>query len=158
MPRSTTAARGTDRHASTTGHVVGNGSYPLQREFNNAGMIESDPNAPGCAPLVDLAPTFVAPSPIDPGDVVAFDGSVTDSTLMVPQAGYAWNFGDGQHLDRYGASLVHTFTKGRHVHGDADGHRPRQQPGDFSSARHRAGSRTGGPPPPPPGGVTIDTV
>ena len=91
-------------------HGMGGGSYTLAREFNNAGMIESDPNAPFCAPLVDLGPTFVAPSPIDPGDVVTFDGSVTDSTLMIPQAGYQWDFGDGT-PPQYGASLVHTFAK-----------------------------------------------
>ena len=63
----------------------GQNPYCLQREFNNAGAIASDPNAPKCAPLVDLAPTFVVPSPIDAGDIVAFDGSVTDSTLLIPR-------------------------------------------------------------------------
>ena len=62
----------------------GQNPYCLQREFNNAGAIVSDPNAPKCAPLVDLAPTFVVPSPIDAGDVVAFDGSVTELDAAHP--------------------------------------------------------------------------
>jgi hypothetical protein len=88
----------------------GQNPYFLQREFNNAGAIVSDPNAPRCAPLVDLAPTFVVPSPIDAGDIVAFDGSVTESTLLIPQANYQWNFGDG--TSRVGASVIHQFAKG----------------------------------------------
>ena len=88
----------------------GQNPYFLQREFNNGGAIASDPNAPKCAPSVDLAPTFVVPSPIDAGDIVAFDGSVTDSTLLISQADYTWNFGDG--TSRHGASVVHQFAKG----------------------------------------------
>ena len=88
----------------------GQNPYYLQRESNNGGAIASDPNAPKCAPLNDLAPTFVVPSPIDAGDVVAFDGSVTRSTLLVPQANYQWNFGDG--TPGGGASVIHKFAKG----------------------------------------------
>lgn len=89
--------------------INGTGYY-LQREFNNAGAITTDPNAPNCAPVVNLVPTFVVPSPIDAGDVVAFDGSVTNSTLLISQAGYSWSFGDG--TSRTGASVVHQFAKG----------------------------------------------
>ncbi len=84
--------------------------YYLQPEFNNAGAIEIDPNAPACALGVALSPTFVVPSPIDRGDVVAFDGSVTDSTLMVPSAGYHWNLGDG--TTSIGPSIVHAYAYG----------------------------------------------
>ena len=93
--------------------VVGNSSqnpYCLPAEFNNGGVIEIDPNAPGCASSVALGPTFVVPSPIDQGDVVAFDGSVTVSTLVVPGAKYGWNFGDGQ--TSVGPSVVHSYAKG----------------------------------------------
>jgi hypothetical protein len=89
---------------------LGGGQYPLQTEFNNAGVLEVDPNAPACALGVGLAPSFVPPSPIDAGDVVAFDGSVTASTLMISQAGYRWDFGDGS-APVFGASVVHTFPK-----------------------------------------------
>ncbi len=88
----------------------GQNPYWLQREFNNGGAIVSDPNAPRCAPINDLAPAFVVPSPIDAGDIVAFDGSVTRSTLLIPQANYQWNFGDG--TSRTGASVIHQFAKG----------------------------------------------
>jgi len=84
--------------------------YVLQREFNNAGVIETDPNALSCTPAVGLAPAFVAPSPANQGDVVQFDGSKTVSTLIVPRAGYRWNFGDG--TTAVGPSVVHTYAKG----------------------------------------------
>jgi hypothetical protein len=85
--------------------------YFLQREFNNAGVIESDPNALACTPIVDLVPTFIAPSAVNMGDVVEFDGSKTNSSLMVPNAGYVWNFGDGTPTS-IGPSVVHTYSAG----------------------------------------------
>ncbi len=89
----------------------GQNPYYLQREGNNAAYLEFDPSTYfGCAPVVDLGPQFVAPSAVDAGDVVQFDGSSTDSTLIVPNHGYAWNFGDG--TTATGPSVVHTFTKG----------------------------------------------
>lgn len=82
--------------------------YVLQPEFNNAGAIEYDPYAPACAHGVNLRPAFAVPSPISQGNVVAFDGSVTNSTLMVPAANYSWNFGDGS-AGVLGPSVVHAF-------------------------------------------------
>jgi hypothetical protein len=90
--------------------TVGGTPYVLQREFNNAGVIESDPNALACAPFVNLSPAFVVPSAVDPGDVVEFDGSKTNSTLIVPGAGYVWSFGDG--TSAVGPSVVHSYGKG----------------------------------------------
>jgi PKD domain len=85
--------------------------YFLQRESNNAGLLEFDPATYfGCAPQVDLAPAFVVPSAVDAGDVVQFDGSATDSTLIVPQAGYQWDFGDGTKAT--GPSEAHSYAKG----------------------------------------------
>jgi hypothetical protein len=91
--------------------TVGGGSYVLQREFNNAGVIETDPNAPACALTVTMAPTFVVPSAVNQGDVVEFDGSTTVSSLIVPKAGYGWSFGDGTPY-AVGPSVVHTYAKG----------------------------------------------
>ncbi len=90
--------------------TVGKNGYVLQREFSNAGVIESDPNAPACAPLVDLTPAFVIPSAVNPGDVVEFDGSTTRSSLIVPNANYLWDFGDG--TNAVGPSVVHSYVKG----------------------------------------------
>ena len=89
--------------------TVGSGSYFLQREYNNAGSIEFDPNTYfGCAPNVLLDPAFVVPSSVNQGDEVEFDGSATASTLIVPNAGYSWNFGDG--TTATGPSVVHTYS------------------------------------------------
>jgi hypothetical protein len=93
--------------------VVGGGSqnpYLLQREFNNAGVIETDPNAQRCTPDVALVPTFVVPSAINQGDLVEFDGSTSPSTLMVSRTGYAWDFGDG--TSAVGPSVEHSYAKG----------------------------------------------
>jgi hypothetical protein len=99
-----------DQLDSVTVGTSSQNPYFLEREFNNAGVIESDPNAPSCTSLVDLEPTFLTPSAVNQGDVVEFDGSKTVSTLMVPNAGYAWNFGDGS--TAVGPSVVHTYTAG----------------------------------------------
>jgi len=85
--------------------------YFLQRESNNAAVLEFDPVTYfGCAPQVDLIPEFVVPSAVDEGDVIQFDGSTTDSTLIVPRANYQWNFGDGTSAN--GPSIVHSYSKG----------------------------------------------
>ncbi len=84
--------------------------YVLQREFNNAGVIELDPNALQCTPDVKLEPTFIVPSAINQGDLVQFDGSTSPSTLIVPRAGYAWDFGDG--TSGVGSSVEHSYTTG----------------------------------------------
>jgi chitodextrinase len=89
---------------------VGPNSYVLWRAFNNGAALESDPNAQPCLPQVGLDPTFVAPSPVDPGDVVAFDGSATRSTLMVTNGNFQWDFGDG--TTAIGPSVVHSYGKG----------------------------------------------
>lgn len=86
---------------------VGPRTYPLQREFNNAGAIETDPNALPCSPVVNLSPTFVVPSAVNPGDEVQLDGSTSVSTLMVSKDNYAWDFGDG--TTATGPSVVHSY-------------------------------------------------
>ena len=89
--------------------IAGN-TYVLQREFNNAGAIETDPNALPCTDWIELNPAFVVPGPVEPGDNVLFDGSVTASALMVHNAGYSWNFGDG--TTGTGPSVYHTYSQG----------------------------------------------
>jgi hypothetical protein len=95
--------------AGTLDNVTINGNvYALQREFNNAGAIETDPNALPCTGTVLLNPTFVVPGPVEPGDNVLFDGSVTASTLMVHNGAYQWSFGDG--TSGSGASIYHQYS------------------------------------------------
>ena len=45
--------------------------------------------------MVNLNPTFVVPTGLEAGDNFLFDGSVTDSTLMIHNGAYLWSFGDG---------------------------------------------------------------
>jgi hypothetical protein len=87
----------------------GQNPYYLQHEFNNAGVIETDPNALACTWGVNYQPRFVVPSAVNQSDVVQFDGSTTISTLMVPNGNYLWDFGDGH--TAVGASVEHSFAK-----------------------------------------------
>ncbi len=87
---------------------INGATYALQREFNNAGAIETDPNALPCSGTVLLNPAFVVPGPVDVGDTVMFDGSVTASTLMVHNGAYQWNFGDG--TTGTGPSVDHQYS------------------------------------------------
>jgi hypothetical protein len=90
---------------------LGSSSYFVQHEYNNAASIVSDPNTyGGCAPNVFLQPTFVVPSAVNSGDVVELDGSATASTLIVPNGGYTWDFGDGSGAS--GPSVEHIYAKG----------------------------------------------
>jgi hypothetical protein len=84
--------------------------YYLVREFNNSGLIQSDPNGPECWLQASLGPTFVVPSAVKQGDEVQLDGSTPVSTLIVPRAGYAWDFGDG--TTAVGPSVVHSYAAG----------------------------------------------
>jgi hypothetical protein len=84
-------------------------TYFLQRAFNNAGAIETDPNALPCTDWNELNPAFVVPGPVESGDNVLFDGSVTASGLMVHNGGYQWDFGDG--TTGTGPSVYHQYAK-----------------------------------------------
>ena len=131
--------------------VGGSGQNPyfLQREYNNAGALASDPDAPKCAPLDDLAPTFVVPSPIDAGDVVAFDGSVTRSTLLVSQAELPVELRRRHHSRR--RERHPPVRKGWRLHRHAEGDRPgrlqleRDPAGHRSRFRRNRTSSTSGP-------------
>ncbi len=83
--------------------------YFLAPEFSNAGVIDNDPYTPSCAGGVVLQPGLVAPSAVNPGDVVQFDGSATRSSLIVPKAAYAWTYGDGG--TAFGPSVEHAYPK-----------------------------------------------
>src|SRR5205085_11671872 len=84
--------------------------YVLQREFNNGGVLATDPNAPVCAPVNTLQAVFVAPSAVNLGDEVQLDGSASASTLQIAPTSFVWNFGDGT-APVSGPSIVHTFAK-----------------------------------------------
>ncbi len=90
--------------------TVAGKNYLLRREFNNGWLLQSDLYVFRCAPSVILEPKFVVPSPINQGKVVEFDGSVSPATLVVPAAGYAWEFGDG--TTAVGPSVEHVYAKG----------------------------------------------
>lgn len=85
---------------------INGNSYVLQAEFNNAGVQGRDPGSPWCAHSVTLNAQFVAPSPVEPGDVVFFDG--TGSTATSVGVGFTWNFGDGAPITN-GGSVQHAY-------------------------------------------------
>jgi hypothetical protein len=93
------------------GVTVGGTAYNLQREFNNAGLMETDPNALACTPNVNLDPKFVLPSSVNTNDTVEFDGSITVSSMIVPKSGYGWSFGDGT-ANAVGHSVSHRYQYG----------------------------------------------
>ena len=85
--------------------------YYLQRESNNASVVDNDPwTYSGCLPSDVLQPTFVSPTAIDQGDTLDLDGSNTASSLAIPNANYSWNFGDGSQSGT-GPSVEHTFNQ-----------------------------------------------
>ena len=86
----------------------GQAPYFLQRESNNASVVDSDPwTYNGCVPEDVLQPSFVAPSAINLGDTIDLDGSATASSLDIPNAGYSWSFGDGS--TGTGPSVEHSY-------------------------------------------------
>jgi PKD domain len=86
----------------------GEGSYYLQRESNNTTVVNDNPwTYAGCLPSDVLEPSFVVPASINQGDTVELDGSVTASSLAIPNANYSWSFGDG--ANGTGPSVEHTY-------------------------------------------------
>ena len=98
-------SRGLDNF--TIGSSSQNG-YVIQREFNNAAVVDSDPYTyGGCVPSDVLNPAFVSPSAINLGDTLDLDGSDTATSLAIPNANYSWDFGDGS--TGTGPSVAHTY-------------------------------------------------
>ena len=64
----------------------------------------------GAAPWSISTPTFVPPTGVLAGDNLLFDGSVTASTLMIHNAAYVWNFGDG--TTGTGPGVYHQYATG----------------------------------------------
>jgi hypothetical protein len=86
--------------------VIAEGHYYLNTAFNLAAFTFTYPGVP-CIPGVWLEPRFTAPSPVNSGELVGFDGMESTITLnsgvTYPASGaptpnyptYTWNFGDG---------------------------------------------------------------
>jgi hypothetical protein len=86
--------------------TLGSGNYYINDAFNLAAEGLPYPGV-ACIHNVNLDPKFTAPSTVNSGEVVGFDGMESDITLDAgidysatgsPQANYAtyaWNFGDG---------------------------------------------------------------
>jgi hypothetical protein len=86
--------------------TLGGGNYYINDAFNLAAEGLPYPGVP-CIHGVNLVPKFTAPSTVNSGEVVGFDGMESNITLDagidysatgIPQANYAtytWNFGDG---------------------------------------------------------------
>jgi hypothetical protein len=86
--------------------TMGTGNYYLNTAFNLAASRLPYPGVP-CMGGVTLEPKFTAPTPVNAGDVVGFDGMESNITLDAAvgfspggaqqpnYATYIWNFGDG---------------------------------------------------------------
>lgn len=86
--------------------ILNGGNYYLNDAFNLAAYRLPYPGVP-CIHGVNLDPKFTAPSPVNSGEIVGFDGMESDISLDAafgysasgaPQPNYAtytWNFGDG---------------------------------------------------------------
>ncbi len=81
------------------------GNYYLNDAFNLAALKLAYPGVP-CLTGINLVPQFTAPSPVNSGELVGFDGMESDISLDAgtaysagkPKQAYArftWNFGDG---------------------------------------------------------------
>jgi hypothetical protein len=78
--------------------------YYLQMAFNLASAKLTYPGVP-CVPGIRLTPQFNVPTPVNPNEVVGFDGMESEITLnwaglsltapTQTYATYTWNFGDG---------------------------------------------------------------
>lgn len=93
---------------SFTFGTSGQSPYFLQRESNNASVVNSDPwTYGGCLPSDVLDPVFASPSAVNVGDTIDLDGSATASSLSIPNANYDWTFGDG--TTGNGPSVEHSY-------------------------------------------------
>ncbi len=90
--------------ASTSNETIAGGSYYVQWEFNSVGLTSR--HEYGCWSGDSLDPHFTAPNPVNVGDVVAFDATESNITLLANTRGlpadepftapfYRWSFGDG---------------------------------------------------------------
>jgi hypothetical protein len=87
--------------------TLGTGSYYLNDAFNLAAYKRLLYPGVGCLTGVNLLPTFTAPTPVNAGELVGFDGmeSTIDlgagtnftagGAVQPTYATYTWNFGDG---------------------------------------------------------------
>ncbi len=102
--------------ANTSNETIGSGSYYVQWEFNSVGITSRHEYA--CWSGVSLEPHFTAPNPVNTGDVVGFDATESDITLIANTKGlpadepftaptYKWNFGDGTVVS--GANAISEF-------------------------------------------------
>lgn len=85
--------------------TLGGGNYFINDAFNLAAYGLSYPGVP-CVGGISLVPQFTAPTVVNAGEVVGFDGMESDVTLdwgtayeagkaTPTYASYEWNFGDG---------------------------------------------------------------
>jgi hypothetical protein len=98
-------ATGDYKKGTLTNQSFNGGHYYLNDAFNMAALRLTYPGVP-CLEGVNLEPKFTAPTTVNAGDVVAFDGMESNISLNSAAryaggaqtgnfATYTWNFGDG---------------------------------------------------------------
>jgi hypothetical protein len=109
--------------ASLSNETINGHNYYLSWAFDSADVTAG--RGFGCWSGVSLEPFFTAPSPVNPGDIVGFNGSESDITLDARTTGlpadepyvatvYTWNFGDGspEVSGAAYASVFHSYAHG----------------------------------------------
>ena len=102
---------------------VGGGSYDLQREFNNAGVMVDNAFAYPCAPSVGPGAELRRAQPDRRGRCGQVRRRQQPIDLARAQpTGFSWDFGDGAAAT--GGERRPQLRPRRHLHRDAEGHRP----------------------------------
>jgi hypothetical protein len=121
-PKSPPSANEETNAAAETNEAINGHPYYLSWAYNSTEAALNGSFA--CWSGAGLEPFFTAPSPVAVGDVVGFNGTESDITLLPPASGlpsdepftavtYSWNFGDGSTLaGTTDASVFHTYAQG----------------------------------------------
>ena len=113
-----------ETHATTTANEeINSHSYYLAWAFDSVELADSGVFSGWSG--VTLEPFFTAPSPVNTGDIVGFNGTESDITLAAPSEGlpadepytpptFSWEFGDGSSAVSgvHDASVFHTYQYG----------------------------------------------
>ncbi len=121
-PESPPTANGLTHAATLTDEVINGTAYYIPWAFDSTGLTSG--RGFFCWSGDALEPHFTAPNPVNSGDVVGFDATESDITLLASTKGlpadepfvvpnYKWEFGDGTEVSgSKDASVFHSYQYG----------------------------------------------